>query len=160
MSLLLAVDPGVHGCGVAVFKSTLLVCAAYVKEDATRTKTPLDCVRAISFYVRKLTIDEVVVEIPQVYPGYRDADNNDLIDVSAVSGAVAMLASKRTFVRPRAWKGSVPKPARAADPYILAERAKAKLSQKELASIEWPGSAKHKWDVADAIGIGLWSLKR
>jgi hypothetical protein len=35
-----------------------------------------------------------------------------------------------------------------------------RLSDNELATIVWPNSVKHTWDVTDAIGIGLYHLRR
>lgn len=158
-STLLAVDPGVHACGCALFRDGKLVAAEYVREEGENPLAVVDNV--IGWCVDYSFLDKIVIEIPQVYAGPRANDPNDLIQVALVAGAIGALANSDTcFVHPREWKGQLPKPKRASDPYIVAERAAKKLSTEELERVSLPSAKGLQHNVWDAIGLGLWALDR
>lgn len=102
------------------------------------------------------TCDVLVIELPQVYPGARDEDPNDLIQVARSVGMweQAVSALEVHLVHPRKWKGTVAKE-------IHNRRTLAKLEPAELALLEalkLPASKRH--NVIDAIALGLWALGR
>lgn len=102
------------------------------------------------------TCDVLVIELPQVYPGARDEDPNDLIQVARSVGMweQAVQCEECHLVHPRKWKGTVAKE-------IHNRRTLAKLEPSELAlldALKLPASKKH--NVIDAIALGLWALGR
>lgn len=79
---------------------------------------------------------DLAIELPQVYRGSHQAagkhgtNQNDLIDLAAVVGAVtASLRRPARVYLPAEWKGQVPKE-------IVHERARARLSPTELEVIQ------------------------
>jgi len=96
-----------------------------------------------------------VVEIPQHDARSRRVRLADLLELSAVAGALACRFDARG-VTPSEWKGNAPKEvtaARAVNALTWAEVAKTEL---DLADV--PASLRH--NVWDAIAIGLWALGR
>lgn len=101
--------------------------------------------------------DRVIVEMPEVYPGSK-VNPNDLIKLAAKAGAVLgryYLLPCQT-VAPKTWKGQLPKPAKASDPYIVAERIKRKLDCAKVEALGLPPSLKH--NVYDAVGLALYAI--
>lgn len=91
----------------------------------------------------------VVIEFPRVYPGYKsDIDPNDLLDLAAVGGAIAVYCTKGAIshVFPSEWKGQVPKK-------VMNERVKNALDVGERQVIDSVGARDH--NTYDAVGIGL-----
>lgn len=93
--------------------------------------------------------DEVVIEVPEVYPGGPKVDPNDLITLAVLVGRyVERYNTVSYLVKPKRWKGQVPKE-------IHHRRLRAAI----------PGIDKHlvgiretlKHNVLDAIGIGQWA---
>lgn len=143
MSTVLAIDPGKRCIGWALFRDDVLAECGLIRDpEFSSLQLP--------------TAGKVVIERPQVYPQrVQKGDPNDLIDVALWAGACAVVAQGRTieFVRPRQWKGTVPKD-------IHNARVAEKLNDLEasmLAAVK-PASLRH--NVTDAIGIGLWVLGR
>lgn len=167
---LLSVDPGLRRCGCALWHDGELHAAALV-EPPKGAESLGDLVDAMSCAVtgwRLLRMPEencdddvdVIVEIPQTYGGRAArGDANDLISVAAVAGAVG-----GELVRPREWKGSVPKPKTRKEyltkGYVVETRARQKLTSVEQEKVIVPNAWKTKMDVWDAVGIGLWKLGR
>lgn len=104
----------------------------------------------------------LVIEIPQVYrQGVSKGDPNDLIQLVGVAGAIIGTGFQKVVTKlPKEWKGQVPKPTDTKKPYIIAERAKKRLSHKEYDRVLLPTNVRHQWDVWDAIGLGLSHLRR
>ncbi len=171
VELVVAVDPGVHACGVAVLSnnSGALRAAGYVR---AKVGGPCDLATAVRAFVNstlsihdKLAFGSVallVVEKPKIYPGTPHVDANDLIDLAAVVGAllVAIPADEVRTPHPQEWKGQIPKPKRSTDPYIVEERNREKLTPEEVERIEYPRAKGLRHNVTDAVGIGLWALRR
>lgn len=163
---MLAVDPGIRGCGVALFEGPTLVACAYVfnkAKEGNRAAEAADMARAIGVeFVMGRVIDELVVEWPRVYAtrlrkGEMDGqDPNDLIALSAIDGALAYrMGVKTTSYVPSEWKGQMKKePCHA--------RIKSRLNPRELAILmDADNDAKSKaHNVYDAVGIGLHHLGR
>lgn len=100
--------------------------------------------------------DVLVIERPQVYPDHK-ANPDDLITLAIDVGRRAALARCKTtiYIRPRQWKGQVPKT-------IHNARVLAMLKPEEtrtfLSLTQNVGTKIH--NVIDAIGLGLWYLRK
>lgn len=163
---LFAVDPGLRGCGVAIFDedTKALLRADYVKGSAAGERA--EAWRAMADSVWSWaepwkTYTKMVIEFPQVRQrgsqraAKRGTDPNDLIQLAAVVGALVCIRSLRTVpivYLPEEWKGQVPKE-------IHHERARARLSSVELAVL--PKLAKNiLHNTMDAVALGLTHLGR
>lgn len=154
--VLVSVDPGLRGCGVAVFADGVLLSAQYVanpaKGDGPKAwlQMGLQVFRAVGAFVKAGF--RMVVEVPRVYPVSK-GDPNDLIQIAGVAGAVVGQLTPDTaqFTYPSDWKGQVPKE-------ICQRRITALLSKTELDSVQSVGYKDH--NTYDAIGIGLVALRR
>jgi hypothetical protein len=156
---LLAVDPGLRGCGVALFNDGQLQHAEYVIGSAAGVRAgawqPMaEAVRLWATY-RTLEDTTLVVELPQVYVRARSkGDPNDLIDLAAVVGAlVAYFPVGATVYLPAEWKGQVPKE-------IIHARAASALSAWETRQITYPKRKGLAHNVLDAVALGLCHLGR
>lgn len=173
--IVISIDPGLRACGVAIWRESLepytngcdgarlvyrLLAAAHVKSksqarDAQAWIAMSDAVGSyVENYAAPYAFEEfsLVIEFPQTYGG-RSAkgDTNDLLQLSAVVGAICQDFSRYQGLnlsvwKPSEWKGNVPKEATAA-------RALAKLTEEEYKQIDWP-AASLKHNVSDAIAIG------
>ncbi len=96
----------------------------------------------------------VVIERPTVYPR-SPVPPNDIVELAITAGGLACsFDGPVEWVLPRTWKGTIPKE-------IMAERIIMALTPKErsvLDGVKCAASARH--NVIDAIGLGLWHLKR
>lgn len=166
----LAVDPGIRGCGVALFSDydtpgerAVLVCAGYAKnpcpdgngphESATMALAVADWFDAIPR--DRPYPDRLALEYPRVYPGPRQkGDQNDLLPLAGVVCALAAHFPFAEVVRyfPRDWKGTV-------DPDVMIERIQGRLEPSEVKAVEsCPKWLRH--NLWDAVGIGLKSVGR
>jgi len=129
-----SIDPGKHGVGLASWSGSTLLEARYVPTE-----------------VRLSDVDLVVCEVPQIYPMEKwKGDPNDLIDVAVVAGMHLAKGLRQVMVRPREWKGSVPKT-------IHNNRVLTQLDPLKKAMVDViPKTLRH--NVVDAIGLGLWYL--
>lgn len=139
---LLACDPGKHAVGLSVWDDGKLLFVEYC-EFLTHAELAVD--------LAEWAPDVVVCEVPQVYPGFREQDPNDLIEVALVAGVCLASALKAIAVRPHAWKGGVPK-------NIHNTRVLAKLDDagRALVAAVKPASKRH--NAIDGVGIGQWYL--
>lgn len=168
--LVLAIDPGVRGCGVALFEHNFLIRAAYIKnlpfKCEARAAEAADMAGEIRFEFPNIIRLNVIIEWPQIYAGAIRAgkskvDPNDLLALTAVAGAIAARynGSNILTVRPREWKGQMTK---AVTEYRILDRLEgSEIDVLTLAKRE-AGSFAH--NIVDAVGIGLcyvgrWSLK-
>ncbi len=129
---MISIDPGKH-TGWAWFLDEKLIACGLGRPEV-RGEVPLD--------------DLAVIERPTIYPR-SPVPPNDIIELAITAGRIAAGFERVEWVLPRRWKGTIPKA-------IMGERILAKLTPAELARI--PSGARH--DVIDAIGLGLWYLKR
>lgn len=153
---LLAVDPGIRGCGVAVFDGATLVWAGYVPNPLT-TGDGLEEVRRVGYavlaaaYLRGSPPWRVVVERPQVYFGTK-SNPNHLLNLTAIAGVIVGRGQgleSVDWVLPRVWKGNVSKE----ETETLVQQV---LGPNELARV----TRVESHDAWDAIGIGLYDLGR
>ena len=172
--MLLSVDPGIRGCGVAAFALDsypygadsrdvgALVRAAYVASPVTRGADVAACAAMARAVVGFLLDDNrstwalaqwthLACEWPQVYtPGKQKGDPNDLLALVGVSAAVAALlphAAIHTYL-PAQWGGQTPKE-------VKKQRVVSRLTSEEKAQIWLPATQSLQHNVFDAIGIGL-----
>lgn len=146
--MLVAIDPGKHASGWAAFNRGELVLCGYTGEYG-------EILSALGYQLYPGP-ELVVVEVPRVYDRRRwKGDPNDLIDIAVAGGVLAgalhPVAFK--FVRPQDWKGQTPKK-------VQAERTLAKLSEVEREHLKDATAPYKLHNVIDAIGIGLWEIKR
>ena len=156
--VLISIDPGVHGCGVAIWIDSKLQAAGYAAERRG-LRTTAEAVRLFVSQNCSPRVERLVVEVPQVYrPSEQKGDQKDLIDLTFVAGQVAGILENVTrcstlTVQPREWKGQAPKP-------VSRARSIAALDADEENAVVLPRSRKKQLDVWDAVGIGLWRLGR
>lgn len=156
--MLIAIDPGVHACGVAMFSTYGDLRLAALVRAAPQGSWAM-AAQAVCELVRVSRDSEsgcvAVIERPRIYPGRRREDPNDLLSLAGVVGAITMAlhiyGARVDHVFPADWKGQVPK-------RQMGERILARLSAGELARVEDAGSKTH--NIVDAIGIGLFANKR
>ena len=140
MSCLLAVDPGTHHLGLAIFSGRELLLAYLERGRPTLLDMP---------------ITQIVIEIPQIYTRtHSKADPKDLIRVAYAAGRATVLAphAEVRLVHPRAWKGSTKK-------HITEGRVLAELTPEELARIMMPPRSLAN-NVFDSVAIGLRTVGR
>lgn len=161
MTKLLAVDPGVRGCGAAIFWDGVLERATYVANPFLKGNGAAQAALLAAGVLNWAgVVNELVVEVPRIYPAARQkGDQNDLIAVAGVAFAVAgrcepyVTAKMMTTYYPRDWKGTVD-----ADE-VMIPRIKGRLSPAEIHRI-LPVKSSLMHNVYDAIGIGLKKLGR
>lgn len=163
-----AVDPGINGCGVAVFEcNRRLVEAAYVR-NPIKAGSITDRAASMGLAVTQLIIDlgywgaEFALEWPRVYAsrireGRTREDPNDLLALAGVQSVIASrgVAALSTCYAPSDWKpsGMKKKPTEF--------RVRSRLNEIEglvLAAVKCPPSLMH--NVIDAVGIGLHHVGR
>lgn len=139
---LIAVDPGGEkkGSAVALFDEDTLVWVKQVKGTA----------RLKELLIGQRAAELLVIEYP-VAARVRGVDPNDLIAVAFSAGIVAGAIRHDSLlcVKPQQWKGSRPKK-------VDNDYTKSLLSPVELALLP----TKMTSDLWDAVGIGLWAVKR
>lgn len=153
MKRVVSIDPGLSGCGVAIFSDGILDSAVYptVSKEGSRVQRWACMSREV--YLAMRTCDVLVVEVPRVYPGVRREDPNDLLDLTGVLGGILAIGCYRSAVQyyPSEWKGQVPKK-------VMNARVLSKLSEWERLGIANAGAKTH--NILDAVGIGLHYLGR
>ncbi len=105
--------------------------------------------------------DRAIIELPQVYPKIPAKQANDLITLAVRVGQykerLELIGTPVTLVHPHRWKGSIKKE-------IHHRRVFAKLDPAEqFLTLPWfkDGDSYGKGhNVMDAIGLGLYELKR
>lgn len=166
MSVLVALDPGIRGCGVAAFGDYgQLTDAAYVKNPVKKgddLDAVLGMINALMAW-RSLFSPSYIAERMQVHTqGKRKGDPNDLTPLGGIATgyAVALRPRNARWIYPREWKGTIPKPppGEPLEAYLIYQRVMARLSESERSVIQYHGQLSH--NTFDAIGIGLFQLDR
>lgn len=158
--MILSIDPGIRGCGVACWSNTgSLQRAGYVVNDRL-AGSDLIAIRSMAHAVDQWVyghdmIARLVFEWPQVYAGPQNKINaNDLLTLAGVDAAIATrIPAAVTQYLPREWKGQLPKGE------AFEARVKDRLGRPEVANVTLPrgGLAHNVWD---AVGIGLFFFGR
>jgi len=136
---LLAIDPG-DATGWAHFKGYQLTSCGLLTSDS---------------YSVLPVCQNVIVEEPQVYR-FGQADPNRLLILSEKVGRILQLFPHANKVKPRVWKGQMPKE-------ICHARFLPKLGPLERVVLadSLEGVAKGlRHNVKDAVCMGLWRLRR
>lgn len=152
--MLVSLDPGLRQAGVACWDDGELTTAFLVKganwfDTATEVKKRV-------FACASTYLLDVVIEQPQVYhQSKQKGDPEDLIKLALMGGATAALISPHApmMYEPQTWKGSVPKE-------VTTARTRRRITDEEQHRIELPRAVTLQHNVWDAIGIGLFHLKR
>jgi hypothetical protein len=162
--LLIAVDPGLRACGVAVFRNGELSWAGAVRGPkegrgpwlwrslGAEVAAQLD--RECAVGLSAIAMWHVVIETMKVYTEGK-GDPDDLLELSGIGGAVA--ASLPAWwsvegVLAREWNGQVPSA-------IRRERTRAWVEANDwLDRVDLDTTARFQQDVWSAIGIGRWKL--
>lgn len=162
MSRLLAIDPGLRCCGVALAEDGRLVACGLVKNPHKVARNGIAwgaMAQEVALWARPFgDIERVRCETPQVYlPGHtagKRVDPSDLLNLQGVVGAICATFDRVETVLPSDWKGQLPKD-------VCEGRVKLRLDEAErevLAGVYLPPSLRH--NVADAVGILLDGLGR
>jgi len=157
------VDPGKHGNGIALFKESVLVHATYTGGLGGQVDTLLEPVAPTATLIQQFRamvglIDTLVVEQPQIYDNqHQKGEQRSLIELAIAAGALIHAASEDVQavlrLQPAQWKGQVNKD-------VMVERIKGKLSGQETQNVELPKAKTLQHNVWDAVGIGLYRLRR
>ncbi len=145
MQMLYSIDPGKHRTAVAAFRDSELVGVYFTTGKDVNVEAE--------------HLGQAVMELPRVYPG-SPVRQNDLIDLTAEGMSVAAkLSAPKTAVKrvePSQWKGQAPKE-------VIKERIMRRLTLDEMyrlcVCLE-PVNKSLQHNLFDAIGIGLYALKR
>jgi len=174
---MIALDPGIRGCGVAEFGEHYLLRAAYIP-NPIRKGNGLDAVvdMAAAVYRWAGMPQTFVAEWPQSYgPAQQKGDQADLFPLAGIDGALAaMMAWSRPLevkrYLPHEWKGTI-------NPDVMISRIRHRLTPGEFSVIQFPGntcsdcrdrlapipcckSTCPAHNVFDAVGLGLFHLGR
>ncbi len=153
--ILVAIDPGKRASGYAIFLDRELKACGLAKDASDILRhwySPPDRVCWCRGWP-----ELVVMEYPKIYDRRRwKGDPNDLLPITAAGAFLAGVLQpvRLKIVHPEEWKGQTPKE-------IQNARDQGVLSPAELAVLESvPVAAGKMHNVIDAVGIGLWELKR
>ena len=155
-----AVDPGIRGCGAALFADQVLLRAAYVPNPCTSGNGPRESASAALAVQQWLelygyTAEVLALEYPRVYPARsQKGDQNDLLPLAGVVCALAACYPSARVIRyfPREWKGTV-------DADVMLTRIESKLTPVERTRLApCPGDLRH--NMIDAVGIGMRAVGR
>ncbi len=160
--MLLSLDPGIRGCGVALFDGATLVACDYVKSPA-RTGDDFTAMLAMATTVARWASNRadpyawsMVAEVPRVYgPSKSKGDNNDLLPLVGVGCAVATSATSAMRVFPHEWKHQLSKD-------VCHQRIRSRLDMDETNVLN-DACARAKslaHNTLDAVGIGLHQVGR
>lgn len=164
--MIVSIDPGLRTCGVALWSDDNTLINADLVKGSTKDKNAMawcGIADSVAFFIEQsmdLNIDrltKVCIELPQIYVRSRSkGDPNDLIQIAAVVGSICSLLcippEACQIIKPAEWKGQVPKD-------VVENRCKNVLTKDELSKVaKVTKSLQH--NVWDAVGIGLWFLKR
>lgn len=158
MSVVLCIDPGLEGTGLAVFTRPLVAAAVIVpriegyivRPVRTATQDVATSIRDMFYAVvevcDKHAVQKVVIEKPEYWSsskmGRASANSGALVKLTLLAGSFAILPVPRVqYVTVNQWKGQTPK----------------KVIQKRLlrdTGITW---SNH---VCDAVGIGMYLRKQ
>lgn len=157
---MIAVDPGLKECGVAVFKKDRLVECFLVQSDNQDTTANINdrilaMAEKLRLVIKKRKPSTVVVE--RMEPrGNLSAAWSSLIDLAMIGGSVAGYVSKVVYLRPSLWTGK-----RSKGPNHLRIQRKLTDEEREVLAeglVDCPKD--NEKEILDAVGIGLYHLRR
>lgn len=161
--MIVTIDPGVRFTGVAVwghFKERYFLHRAHLIKNTAKDLAMSVINVSSDAFIGNYAFEAVVIELPQVYGVDKSkVDPNDLIAVAAVAGGIMETYARlsnvkhKLLVLPAEWKGQTKK-------VVTKNRCLADLRRRELENVMLVKSAKQNENIYDAIGIGLWYLKK
>lgn len=156
--MLVSVDPGLKGCGVAAFRDGRLEAATYIAGKPTPgvlAQAQATSGAVVEWYGRICSDTFVLaVEFPQVYRQRLGADPNDLLGLAAVLGGLhPYYGGSLIQFSPHDWKGSI-------DGDVMIERIKSLLAAEEARGVVLPPQRALQHNTWDAIGLGMHALSR
>jgi hypothetical protein len=156
--MLISLDPGVRMAGVAVFEDDELSSAWLATGSSCETTAFSAFCEIEQRYPREVWESaHLAIEIPRVYTQNKlIGDPNDLVAVAFMAGLFAGFMGHSVLVctyYPHQWKGQVPKS-------IMTMRIEDSLSDDEHKRVELPKAKSYRHNVWDAVGIGLYHLRR
>lgn len=154
---LLAIDPGYRYFGYSIFCGPAIAKAGLSQADKAEdwdrwTGQPPNFLALTDIILNtEWSTKHAIIEFPKVH---RDTPNAEsIVRLASACGAYTALLQAAGFavewVEPRAWKGTVPKD-------IMYKRILAKVPESEYTCID----RIHDHNVIDAVGIGLWKIKK
>lgn len=154
---LLAIDPGYRYFGYSIFGGKKILKAGLSKAlesdawDRWTGQPPSFTEIAELILNTEWEVRHAIIEFPKVH---RDTPNAEsIVRLAAACGAYTSLLQAAGFftewVEPRSWKGTVPKD-------IMYKRILAKIPESQYVNID----RIHDHNVIDAVGIGLWKIKK
>lgn len=161
----MALDPGFaknNGTGWALFVNKQLHSAGL--SDSVEAAFP-DRIREICAGIPVYQPQpHRTIEHMRIYPGpQQKGDQNDLLDLAFLEGALAAAASSFSLVPARSWKGNVKKD-------VLQERISKRFDITKGGdpiesavfhdAVQKIRSAEKRGSVIEAVGIGLWAVGR
>jgi len=161
----IGIDCGVKYIGISRFDNTQLCDCAYIssseQDDQNGARNVFSLVEnvRVSNILKGVSEDiRVVIEYPEQY-AYSPAPRSAVQGLAYTGGALTYmfhyhLSASVQLVLPKEWKGQVPKD-------IFLKRIEGRLTEQEsiiLDSKKFSQSKRH--NVVDAIGLGLYYLKR
>lgn len=155
--MLVAIDPGFGGTGLAAFSDNgQLLAVKLLVPPGTHTDFG-SRLRAAAEMIPDVKGADVVIEFPQTYEGRSSkGDTDDLLKLASLIGAYmtapGLRSSRVSFVLPSEWKANVPKD-------IHHPRILGALNQKELAVLNGARQSVSEslfHNVLDAVGLGQW----
>lgn len=154
--MLVSLDPGKKGAGVAIFEDHVLSAAFFATgSDWDRTAWSAWNYIRVNYPAEVWRQADVVIEIMH-YNERQTKKVNDLIAVAHMAGAFAGYMGEHANLikkKPYQWKGGLPKS-------VVTERVKKRLSHEERSRIEMPRRQSLHHNVWEAVGIGFRYLRR
>jgi hypothetical protein len=133
---IVSIDPGVKRTAAALFKDYSFYSCIYGEYD-----------RVMLFLKSIPEYAHCIIEYPRIYQR-SVGDPNDIRDLAYSVGKYSTIFTNTRLVEPREWKGQVPKK-------IHNARVLAAMTGEEKARMTYKNH-----NVIDAIGIGLWFMRR
>lgn len=158
MPSLLAIDPGLQGTGVAIWKgkTSTPILADVLTSRGAESKEWIDRVNRIAIQVQELAIEHnvrhIVCEMMEMHMSaraqmmWKSGDfQRTLFLIGAIYGVCESFIVGFDVTPPSQWKGQLPKS-------VTIKRVRRILGDR---TCERLGIDKHAWD---AVGIGLWHM--
>jgi hypothetical protein len=151
MTLLYSFDPGTKATGMAVFDKSELKSVVVLEAKS---------IEQMLIIVSCFSGDHAVVEMPEIYP-HAKARSSDVLKVVQIAGAIRAHFTTSTAIAPKRWTGGVPYRVKVDGTWheIREDRIKALLTPSEWAKV-LSVRAAIRHNAVDAVGLGLWHLKR
>lgn len=153
--MVLCVDPGLRGCGCALFEGTTLVRAMYVR-NSEKVKRGAEAWRAMADAVSLAAQNAqcLIIETQIIRPFDTRAIHGSIMEIQGVAGAIVGLFSDMTVggYTPSEWKGTVKGD-------IMTERIKERMTSEEKKVFESSGKTVDH-NIYDAVGLGYFHLGR